>query len=165
MIRRTGIFYLAIIMALIGVIFRTFWLSVGDNALRAEVAVSNREGRLVLYRTKGLIYDTDLDPIAGNQPCRYLVVNPRDFSKENLNILAEQTGVRRDILSEKLKKETPFVLETTAETGALPGVFVFEGTKRYSGVAPHLLGYLDGAGELGLSGIEREFDDYLSLLD
>lgn len=150
-------------MALIGLIFRTFWLSVGDNALRAEVAVSNREGRLVLYRTKGLIYDADLESIAGNQPCRYLVVNPRDFSKENLNILAEQTGVDREVLSKKLKKETPFVLKTVTEAKALPGVFVFEGTKRYSGVAPHLLGYLDSAGEVGLSGIEKEFDDYLSL--
>ena len=154
---------MAIIMALIGVIFRTFWLSVGDNALRAETAVSNREGRLLLYRTKGLIYDTDLDPIAGNQPCRYCVINPRDFSKENLDILVKQTGIDREILSKKLKKETPFVVETIAEAEPMPGVFIFDGTKRYSGVAPHLLGYLDLAGEVGLSGIEKEFDDYLSL--
>ncbi len=163
MIRRTGIFYLAIAAALIGMIFRTFWLSIGDNALMAETAAADRESKIALYHTKGLIYDGDLKPIAGNQPCWYLVVNPRDFQWEYLNVLALQTGSEHDALRNKLRKETPFVLQASIEPQSMPGVCVFEGVRRYSGVASHLLGYLDSAGEVGLAGIEKEYDEYLSL--
>lgn len=156
-------FYLAIAAALIGLIFRIFWLSAGDNALLAETAAGNREGRVVLYRTKGVIYDEDMDPIAGNQECWYMVVNPRDFQWEYLDALALQSNWDYDALREKLKKETPFVLWSSIEPQTMPGVSVFAGVGRYSGVASHLLGYLDSAGEVGLSGIEKEYDEYLSL--
>ncbi len=163
MIRRTGWFYLGIAMAMIGVIFRTFWLAVGDNAIRTETAVSNRQGKILLYHTKGIIYDEDLDPIAGDQPCWYLVVNPRGFQREYLDVLLELTNEDEDKITKKLKKETPFVLETKKEPVNIPGVSVFEGVTRYSGVSPHLLGYLDSAGEVGLSGIEKEYGEYLDL--
>lgn len=156
-------FYLAVIIALTGMLFRTFWLSIGENAARAETVVNSREGQLVLYHTKGLIYDENLKPIAGNQPCWYLVINPRDFQSEYLNTLVSLTGEERDLLKDRLKKETPFVLETQIEPMSMPGVHVFEGVSRYSGVSSHLLGYLDQAGEVGLSGIEKEYNDYLNL--
>ena len=53
MIRRSGYFYLAVVMAFTGVLFRTFWLSIGENAGRAEAVIGNRESTVVLYRTKG----------------------------------------------------------------------------------------------------------------
>lgn len=163
MIRRTGAFYFALILALTAILFRVFWLSVGENAYRAETVISSRTKQLTLYHTKGLIYDEELSPVAGDQPCWYLVVNPRDFSSEQLDELVTLSGADRETLREKLKKETPFVLQSETEPGALPGVTVFEGVGRYSGVAAHLLGYLDSAGEVGLSGVEKEYNDYLSL--
>jgi len=163
MIRRTGVFYLGVAAAMIGLIFRIFGLSVGDNAFRAETVYANREGHLTLYRTKGLIYDENLIPLAGGQPCRYLVVNPRDFPKENIVSLAQLCGVDHSVLLEKLKKETPFVLKTFETPEEMTGIHIFEGVSRYSGVAQHLLGYLDSADEVGMSGIEKEYDQYLDL--
>ena len=161
--RRSKIFYIALIMAFTGLVFRTFWLSMGENSAQAKTVMSKREARVVLYRTKGLIYDEELTPIAGNQPCYYWLVNPRDFQAENLDLLVGCTGADRDALKEKLKKETPFVLQSKSEAIALPGVYVFDGLDRYSGIAKHLLGYLDGAGEVGLAGVEKEYNDYLNL--
>ena len=163
MIRRSGYFYLAVVMAFTGVLFRTFWLSIGENAGRAEAVIGNRESTVVLYRTKGLIYDDQLNPIAGDQPCWYLVVNPRDFQNEDMERLIGCTDVEAGSLLDKLKKETPFVLMAKEEPEAMPGVNIFKGVCRYSGVSPHLLGYLDSAGEVGLSGIEKEYNDFLSL--
>ncbi len=161
--RRSGIFYLATIMALTGLLFRTFGLAVGENASNAAEVIGRREGRLVLYRTKGLIYDEDLKPLAGNQPCRYLVVNPREFKSEYLEGLASATGEDPELLRKRLKKETPFVLQAYEEVQDISGVTVFEGDGRYSGTASHLLGYLDSNGEVGLSGVEKEYNDYLNL--
>lgn len=154
---------MALIMALTGIIFRIFWLSIGDNAERAETVINSRESSLVLYNTKGLIYDENLEPVAGNQPCWYMVVNPRDFQDEYLDTLCTLANKDQNILQEKLKKETPFVLQSQTQPPSMPGVNVFEGVSRYSGVASHLLGYLDSAGEVGLAGVEREYNDYLSL--
>ncbi|MBQ4052131.1 MAG: penicillin-binding protein 2, partial [Clostridia bacterium] len=69
----------------------------------------------------------------------------------------------RATLQEKLRKETPFVLQTKEKAGAMQGVYLFEGECRYSGVAQHLLGYLDQGNEVGLSGVEKEYNDYLNL--
>lgn len=163
MIRRTGVFYLGVVTVLIGLIFRLFWLSIGDNSSRAETVFANRKGVVTLYRTKGLIYDENLMPIAGGQPCWYLMVNPRDFQEENAEYLAQICSVDHKELFEKLKKETPFVLKSFDKPKEMDGVYVFEGKSRYSGVAQHILGYLDSAGEVGLSGIEKEYDQYLGL--
>lgn len=154
---------MAIMMALTGIIFRVFWLSIGENAERAETVINSRESSLLLYNTKGLIYDENLNPLAGDQPCWYLVVNPRDFQKEDLETLCTLTGKTQEALQEKLKKETPFVLQSETQPPSMPGVNIFEGVSRYSGVATHLLGYLDSAGEVGLAGVEKEYNDYLSL--
>lgn len=163
MIRRTGWFYLAVVTAMIGMIFRIFWLSIGENAVQTERVINRRQEKLVLYHTKGIIYDEDLEPIAGNQPCWYLVIDPRSFQRENMQTLLELTNTEENKLNQKLKKETPFVLETKKEPTMMPGVRVFEGVTRYSGVSPHLLGYLDSAGEAGLSGVEKEYGAFLDL--
>ena len=163
MIRRTGIFYLALMMALTGLIFRIFWLSIGSNAAESKAVISNRINEVVLYRTKGIIYDTDLNPIAGDQHCWYLVVNPREFKSEDLNTLAKLTKEEPNVVQKKLKKETPFVLKTQTAPVKMQGVSVFEGTSRYSGVATHLLGYLDSDDDVGLAGVEKEYNDYLKL--
>ncbi len=163
MIRRSGCFYLALILAFVSVLFRTFWLSLGDNAQRAQDVISKRESSLVLYRTKGVIYDENLNPIAGDQPCWYLVVNPRDFQQEDLDQLLTETDADRTSVWNKLQQETPFVLMAKEKPEAMPGVNLFQGMSRYSAVAAHLLGYLDSAGEVGLSGVEKEYNDYLNL--
>lgn len=163
MMRRGKFFYFTIIVAMTAIMMRCFFLATGGNAARATVVVGGRRNELLLYRTKGMIYDENMEPIAGGQPCWYLVINPRDFDQKNLNAILRYSKARRSIVVEKLKKETPFVLMSKEQPIAMAGVMVVKGVGRYSGVAQHLLGYLDQRGEVGLSGIEKEYDEYLEL--
>lgn len=161
--KRSFAFYITMIILIAGLLFRCFVLSTGSNAGRAEAVLGGRRAELVLYNTRGIIYDRNLKPIAGNQACYYLLINPRDFEKENLEELISISGASREQIEKKLKKETPFALSTNEKPKEMVGVTVIEGVQRYSGVASHLLGYLDNAGEVGLSGVEKEYDDYLNL--
>ncbi len=161
--KRSKFFYIALIMAFSALVLRLFALSSGEHASHSAAVVNRRSQRVVLYRTKGLIYDENLLPLAGGQPCYYLVVNPREFSFNNLERLAEYTNSDREVLRKKMRQEMPFVLKTNQGPQAMQGVYLFEGTERYSGLAKHLLGYLDGGDELGLAGVEKEYSDYLNL--
>ncbi len=163
MTKRTGFFYGIFLITIAILLIRLFCLAVGYDAKTAAETVQNRTREMILYRTKGFIYDENLIPIAGGQSARYAVVNPREFQKENLKELLAGTGADPDLVEDKLKQETPFVLKLENEMFDLPGVIIVEGESRYSGVAPHLLGYLDSAGEVGLSGVEKEFDALLGL--
>ncbi len=160
--KRSFLFYLIVLLLFAGLLFRCFWLSTGKNAEQSQMAVAGRNAEMILYRSKGIIYDRNIEAIAGGQPCWYLLVDPRGFLEENFNELYQISGLDRAQLRKKLKKETPFIL-MASESMNLPGIKAFEGTQRYSGIAAHLLGYLDGAGEVGLSGLEREYNDYLNL--
>ncbi len=152
-----------LVIAFAGMLGRNFWLATGENARLAETAVAGRQKELVLYRTKGLIYDCNLNTLAGDQPCWYMVVNPRNFAQENFDELVRISKKDPSKLKEQLKKETPFVIQTDQKPPQMEGVTVFNGVGRYSGVAAHLLGYLDQAGEVGLSGVEKEYNDFLNL--
>ena len=163
MMKRAGFVCFLTVVALVGAMLRVFWLSAGDNASAAQTAVSKRCKAISLYNSKGIIYDRNLDPIAGKQPCIYLLVNPRNFDRESMDEFANVTGVDLDYLQNNLKRESPFVLETVDYEASFEGVTAIDGYGRYSGISSHLLGYLDSDGIIGLSGIEKEFDAFLSL--
>ncbi len=163
MLKRSILFYFTLVLAFTGVLLRCFWLASGENAVSSKKVVAGRQQETVLYNTKGLIYDAQLKPLAGGEPCWYLVINPREFVLENFEELVALTGVNATEIREKLKRETPFVLKSEEQPKPMQGVEIFEGVGRYSGVAQHLLGYLDRAGEVGVAGVEKEYNDFLSL--
>lgn len=163
MIRKSFCFYIGFLSAFIALLMRLFSLSIGDNNLAAQSVLQGREKRIVLYRTRGLIYDERFIPIAGDQKCTYLLVNPRDFDRSNADKLASITNMNTDRINNKLKLETPFVLKCESYREYMDGVYSFEGVGRYSKIAKHVLGYMDGANELGVSGLEREYNGFLNL--
>ena len=108
MMRRGKFFYFTLIIAMTVIMMRCFWLATGGNAARATSVVGSRRNELLLYRTKGVIYDENMELLAGGQPCWYLIINPRDFDQENLNVILQYSKAQRSVVAEKLKKETPF---------------------------------------------------------
>ncbi len=163
MVRRSNWFYIGLVLAFTGVLMRCFILSRGENSQTAQKTVNGRQGTITLYRTRGVIYDENLKELAGNQSCLYAVVDPREFPMEMIDTLIEKSNENAEKIKEKLKKETPFVLKLKEKVPSLDGVMIFEGKERYSGVATHLLGYLDEAGEVGVAGIEKDYDSFLNL--
>jgi cell division protein FtsI/penicillin-binding protein 2 len=153
----------ASILAMTVLLLRIFSLSIGENAGVANQVISRRMNRVVVSRSKGLIYDRNLLPVAGMQPCKYVVVIPRGFDRKNVGRLAECCGESNEKILNKLKKDKIFVFEAETIPTKMEGVLVIDGYKRYSGIAQHLIGYLDEEGVVGLSGIEKEYNDFLSL--
>lgn len=161
--RRSNWFYIGMVLAFTSVLMRCFILSCGENSQTAQKTVSRRHGEITLYTTKGLIYDENMETIAGNQPCLYALINPREFPREKIEILIRKSEGNAEEIKENLKKETPFVLKLKETISSIEGVTIFDGEERYSGIATHLLGYLDEAGEVGVAGVEKEYNSFLSL--
>ncbi len=163
MMRRSNLFYIGLVLAFTGILMRCFFLSCGENSKTAQKTVNGRKGTITLYTSRGLIYDENLEELAGNQSCLYAVVDPREFPREKTNMLIDKSKGSADKIKEKLKKESPFVLKLKENISSLPGVTIFEGEERYSGLATHLIGYLDEAGEVGVAGVEKEYNSFLNL--
>ena len=123
---------MGLVLAFATVLMRCFILSCGKNAQTAQNMVSRRQGAITLYRTRGVIYDETLKEIAGNQPCLYAVIDPREFPREKTEYIIENSKGNAEKIKEKLKKETPFVLKLKENIPSLDGVTIFEGEERYS---------------------------------
>ena len=163
MVRRSNFFYIGLVMAFTGLLIRCFFLGLGENSKSAQKTAGGRKGTITLYTSRGLIYDEGLEELAGNQPCLYAIVDPREFPREKVDFLIENSKGNSKKIKENLKKETPFVLKLKGQIPSMSGVTVLEGEERYSGLATHLIGYLDEAGEVGVAGVEKEYDSFLSL--
>ena len=163
-VKRSGIIYISLVIMFVLLIFRIYYVMFGKINDKTEAAAGSRSATLELYSSKGVIYDRNICALAGNQFAYYLVINPRGFDRENIDYVAGLTGTDKEILNEKLQKETVFILKSYFEPKQIDGVYVYEGVTRYSEnpTACHLLGYLDSEEKRGLSGVEKAFDDQLS---
>lgn len=129
-----------------------------------ETTAGIRNAERLLYNSKGVIYDRNLVPFAGNQLAYYMVVDPRKFDRSQIDYLSEISNISIDDISVKLKKETPFVLKSYVKSNSIEGVYIYEGTTRYplDSVSRHIIGYLDSDKKIGQSGIEKSYNDFLS---
>lgn len=68
------------------------------------------------------------------------------------------------VVSERLQSGKPAVVTLPEIPANLEGSLLFKVPVRYGGrlLAPHLLGYMDGDGLHGLTGVELAFDEYLN---
>ncbi len=123
--------------------------------------VGSRNKTMQLYSLKGTIYDKDLRALTNCERCYYLLVDPRGFMMENVEKLAHYTQENETFLREKLAKESVFLLQSTDKPESLSGVYVFEGIRRYSNVATHLIGYVDSQMN-GVTGLEKSYDKQLA---
>ena len=164
MTKRTAILLLVIWAMLIALSFRIFYISYGSINQKIAATAGTRTSKKVLYNSKGIIYDRNLNPIAGGQKAFYLIISPRDFDQTKINYISQLTGYEKDEILEKLKYESPFVLMSYDKPSDINGVYVYEGETRYpqKQSSQHIIGYLDNDGIKGLSGVERAYDEFLS---
>lgn len=164
-VKRSGIIYLLLLFMFVMLMFRIYYVTFGEINDKTKSVAGSRSATLELYSAKGVIYDRNICALAGNQFAYYLVVNPRGFDRSNIEYIAGLTGSDVEELNSKLQKETVFVLKSYFEPRQMEGVYIYEGTTRYSQQPTlcHLLGYLDSEGKRGLAGVEKVFNDELSV--
>lgn len=163
-VKRSGIVYVTLVCTIIALIFRVYYVSFSDIQNKVKAVAGGRNATLNLYNTKGIIYDRELIPLAGNQFIYYLVINPRAFDRQNAETFCKITSCDEYEFNQKLNKESVFVIESFVLPEEMPGVYVYDGVTRYpeKSVCQHIIGYLDNDGVVGLSGAEKAFNDELS---
>ncbi len=119
----------------------------------------------VLYKTplRGTIYDRNMQVLAGTFYEPAIVIFPE--------LVSDRDGVEEFVSFSQLSGQTCLYLDASRlSLGGLrskipddPGVAVIRQPVRYdpTGLAAHVIGYLDNESITGISGIEKTFDTYL----
>lgn len=152
-------------MAVFAVLFsglgiRLYFLTNGGSL---SSAANQQAGYTVtVARSRGTIYDTNLTPLTNTGSEYRLSVSP---TPEALSALSGQFSEEEwSALNKKLSDGKPMALAMDKAPNTAEGITVFQVPVRYSGELPasHLLGYLDGDGLHGQTGVEQLFDDVLN---
>lgn len=163
-IKRTAILLLIIWLMMIALSFRIYYISFGEINSKVLATAGVRTSKKVLYNSKGIIYDKNLNILAGAQNVYYLIINPREFDATELEYLSQISNIEKSELSDKLKYETPFTVVSYVKPKDITGIFVYDGYARYPQyqTAQHIVGYVDNDGVKGMSGVEKAYDEFLS---
>ena len=131
----------------------------GQGEVLAQAAKQQSSYRLEVARTRGRIYDRELEPLTGGKVAYLAAVAPSPQGLEVLTPLVEPE--QREELARRMEERKPFLIPVTSYAQGLPGIEIFPLEERYAqGLAPHLLGYVSGDG-IGQSGIEAACQEEL----
>lgn len=141
-------------------ILRIFGIS--NNQSSTYAAKTSNTYRIVIDKSRGMIYDRNLKPLVSQEKAYKVAVLPSIDSKTYLSsVLPKQEF---DSISDKFALGKPFTFETTQFIEDKNDVQTYLIRKRYydNPFAVHLIGYCDATLTQGISGIEKAYDNLLS---
>ncbi len=143
------------ILAAFALLFIRIAALASDSTL-SDAAAYQSTKTVLLSSSRGLIYDRNLEPLAGRESTTAAVVFPGETEPAVLEML-----LSGDSLIAAMRSRLPFL--TTAKLPETEGIYFFERPVRYSEdqTGIHLIGYLDGNGN-GIYGVEKAFNSLLS---
>lgn len=133
---------------------------VGDNAVK-PVAFGENSVKLTVNRTRGTIYDAQMQPLVNEEKTYYAAILPDETLLMRLNTVLDKENL--SALSTQILARKPAVLCLDEPIAFVEGVRLFLSPKRYGArlLAAHLIGYTDtGTGE-GITGIEAACNEIL----
>ncbi len=123
-------------------------------------AVTTRQSTrtITVGEKRGEILDRNFSPIVSENHKLIAAVTPCAGSYEHLKGKVDDTYLR-----EKIGNGSPFIIETQSEINN-EFIRTFSVPQRYTDdqLAVHLIGYTDSDGKVGVSGIEKAYNNYLS---
>lgn len=157
--RRILLCFLVFIFMAIVLFLRLAYLTQGSGLALAGQAQSTQTLKVAVNR--GMIYDCNLKPLVNQETFYRASVMP---TEQAVQAAAKVLPDRSLDILEMARQRRPFLLEFPTQYVYAKGINVFEVYRRYSDVplAPHIIGYTDGSGLNGMSGIERAYNDYLT---
>ena len=172
------IFVIAVFIVFIIVILKVFYIQVFDYDKLNELANDLWSRNLPIEADRGKIYDRNGVVLADNITTTSLVLIPNQIKnkKDTTEKLAKILNVSYDMMKEHVYKNTsiervhPFgrrldySVAEKIEKLNIEGVYLVRESKRsypYGKELSHTLGFV-GIDNQGLSGIELEYDDYLT---
>lgn len=127
----------------------------------SQAASTQNIYKLEIARTRGNIYDCNMEPLTGAESQNLAAVLPSIESSNKLCQVLNRKE-REDILT-KSSFGRPFIVNLKNRTVISKDIDVFRVPIRYPDypLAPHIIGYLDES-KNGVYGIEKSYNDYLS---
>lgn len=161
-------------VSIISLIIRFFYIQVQVGERLAVSATSQRISSLDIKSHRGNILDTNSIPFTNRVNEVFVVIKPLNLKgnekaiKKIANILNVNPGELKRLVD--FKKE-PIIYMTDNNTKTilikerLPGISFINSLKRHdnSGIAKHVIGYLNKADGIGQTGIEKSYDQVLNL--
>lgn len=151
--------FLSIIMA-----FEVLVVALYKIAFHEEYAQASAiQGTYTLSagKTRGTIYDCNMNCLAGGNEENFIAVSPSlvDFDTLYSQLTVEEIGE----ITKRLGKKYPIAMKVNNSVSG-DGILSFKLSSRYDDeiLAVHTVGYLDSSGSKGMTGIERAFDDVLN---
>lgn len=175
---RIRFFFLFILCILIIIVIRVFYIQVFDYQKLNTLAESLWSRKLPIGADRGEIYDRNGKILATNLTTTSLVVIPNQISnkEEVATKLSEILGSSyEDMLAHVSKKtsierihpegrQLSYDIASQIDELAFDGVYLVKESKRYypyGASLSHVLGYV-GIDNQGLSGLELQYDEYLT---
>ncbi len=175
---RIKILFLIIILLFVFIIFRVFYVQVVDYKKLSSLAGDLWSRNLPIEANRGLILDRNGVVLADNLTTTSLVLIPNQIEDKDKTTkeLARILNVSEDEMAKHVNKVTSIErvhpegrrlsYEVADEIASLelPGVYLVKEAKRYypyGNMLSHVLGYV-GIDNQGLSGLELQYDDYLT---
>ena len=176
--KRIKILLLLIILAFIIIISKIFYIQVIEYKKLSNLANNLWSRNLIIGANRGRILTNDNVTIASNLTTVSLVVVPNQIKNKDdiIKDLAKILNVKEEKISEHVKKSSSVEIihpegrqlsyEIAEKINNLnyDGVYLVKESKRYypyKNMLSHVLGYV-GIDNQGLSGIELEYDKYLT---
>ena len=172
------LFFILVILVFLIVIFKVFYLQVFKYDKLKNLASDLWSRKLPIEGNRGTIYDRNMDALASNLTTTSLVLIPNQIKDKEYTVkkLSEILNVSEDEMKKHVYKKTSIERvhpegrklsnEISDKISALniDGVYLLKEAKRiypYNENLSHVLGYV-GIDNQGLSGIELNYDEYLT---
>ena len=175
---RIKVIFIIILILFLFIILRVFYIQVIDYKKLNEYASALWSRDLPIEANRGLILDRNGVVLADNLTTTSLILIPNQIKdkEETTKKLAEILNVTYDEMKEHVFKETSiervhpegrrlsYDIAEKIRTLEIEGVYLVKEAKRYypyGNLLSHSLGYV-GIDNQGLSGLELEYDEYLT---
>lgn len=157
--KRALVLFTLLLFILSGVVLQVYRLS---DAYLSQAADQQGSVTVKVANSRGTIYDARLRPLTNAGEEYRLSVTPSPEAIAALSGMLDEEQLAA--VSERLQSGKPAVVTLPEIPANLEGSLLFKVPVRYGGrlLAPHLLGYMDGDGLHGLTGVELAFDEYLN---
>lgn len=135
---------------------------IGHSGLSAVVGNSQGKRTVTVAECRGTVYDRKMRPLVNAEREYRAAILPEESMLGAVR--PAMTNTAYAALLEKLSTGAPAVARLTGPAAIVPGMALFHVPVRYGErqLAEHLIGYLDGSSQHGVSGLEYAYDAWLS---
>lgn len=149
---------------------RLYYIQVFKNEDYIEKALRQRGREIALNPKRNTIYDRNLVPLTNNTKTPYIILSK--------SLLEDSPTLYQDVISNTLlhNDELSYLLDSNDKLLQIPmknkitlpdngwNIFQIDYTNRYSpnNLLAHVIGYTNKAENVGQSGLERVYDEFLS---